>query len=214
MNGYCERASDPGLWAEPLNAATNVAFLIAAAAMWAPARDLPPARLLCAILALIGLGSGLYHTLATPWAALADTLPILAFILAYLYIATRDFLDQSRAVATTLTLLMVPAMILTAPLFALLPLYGASAAYMPVPVLIAVYAVLMIRRDRGTALNLALGAGLLLLSLTFRSLDGPLCAATHGIGTHLLWHLTNAVLLAWMIGTYLRHMLASVPPGR
>ena len=30
---YCER-TDPGLWSEPLNAVTNLAFLVAAALLW------------------------------------------------------------------------------------------------------------------------------------------------------------------------------------
>ena len=30
---YCER-TDPGLWSEPLNALTNLAFLLAAALLW------------------------------------------------------------------------------------------------------------------------------------------------------------------------------------
>jgi len=32
MDGYCERVG-PGLWAEPLNAVSNAAFLIGAAAV-------------------------------------------------------------------------------------------------------------------------------------------------------------------------------------
>ena len=82
VDGYCERL-DPGLWAEPLNAVTNLAFLIAAFAAWRLVRHdgLPLAKLLVLILTLIGIGSGLFHTFATIWASLADTLPILAFIL-------------------------------------------------------------------------------------------------------------------------------------
>ena len=33
IDGYCERLG-PGFWAEPLNALTNLAFLIAALVMW------------------------------------------------------------------------------------------------------------------------------------------------------------------------------------
>jgi hypothetical protein len=35
---YCERI-DPGFWAEPVNALTNLAFLLAAAFVWPRVRD-------------------------------------------------------------------------------------------------------------------------------------------------------------------------------
>jgi hypothetical protein len=43
------------------------------------------------ILALIGIGSFLFHTFAQTWAGLADVLPILMFKLFYIYVATRDY---------------------------------------------------------------------------------------------------------------------------
>ena len=57
------------------------------------------------------------------------------------------------------------------------------------------------------------GAGLLVVSLTFRTLDEPLCAAIP-LGTHFLWHILNAIMLAWMIEVYRAHVLAIRPvPG-
>lgn len=213
IDAYCERLG-PGLWAEPLNAVTNLAFVLVAALLWHRARGAPLARALCVTLAAIGVGSGLFHTFATAWAGAADTLPILVFILIYIFAATRDMLGQRPLVAGLAVLAFFPLAALTTPLFARLPLYGVSAGYMIVPVLIAGYALALARRAPATARGLAIGAGLLLLSLSFRSLDAPLCAATLGIGTHFLWHLLNAVLLGWMIVTYLRHMLAGEARGR
>src|SRR6056297_761416 len=85
IDGYCERL-DPGYWAEPINAVTNAAFVLAALIMWRRLGDapLPLARVLVAILAAIGLGSFLFHTHAQVWSALADVLPIMAFVLVYL----------------------------------------------------------------------------------------------------------------------------------
>ncbi len=54
---------------------------------------------------------------------------------------------------------------------------------------------------------MAIGAGLLIVSLTFRTLDGPLCDSLP-VGTHFLWHLLNATMLGWMIAVYRSHMLA------
>jgi hypothetical protein len=71
-------------------------------------------------------------------------------------------------------------------------------------VLILLYALLLRRRAPATARGLVLGAALLVLSLTFRTLDGPLCGVLP-VGTHFLWHILNAGMLGWMIEVWLRH---------
>ena len=62
----------------------------------------------------------------------------------------------------------------------------------------------LLRADAALSRGLALGAGVLLLSLTFRSLDMPVCEILH-IGTHFAWHILNAIMLAWMIEVLRRH---------
>ncbi len=74
------------------------------------------------------------------------------------------------------------------------------------PTLILLYALLLRHRAAATARGLALGAGLLVVSLTFRSLDEVLCPAIP-VGTHFLWHLLNAAMLGWMIEVWRRHAL-------
>src|SRR5258707_12550767 len=108
MNGsmpidlYCER-TDASLWAEPANALTNAAFLIAAAAaflLWrrAGGRDWPALALIVVVVA-VGLGSFTFHTVATRGAMLADVTPIAIFIYGYLLLALRRFLHLSAGVA-------------------------------------------------------------------------------------------------------------------
>ena len=85
---YCERGHDPSFWAEPLNALTNIAFIIAAMAATrdylaaTPERRTPAAALLVALTYVIGIGSFLFHVYATRWASLADQIPIALFMLA------------------------------------------------------------------------------------------------------------------------------------
>lgn len=206
IDAYCERTG-PEYWAEPVNAVTNAAFLMAAWVMWRRTAGMPTGRALSAVLGVIGVGSFLFHTHANRLTALMDVLPILGFILLYLYAATRDFLGLSRVWAAGAVLAFFPYAALTVPaLAAILPL-GSSSAYLPVPVLILGYAVVLRRRAPGTARGMALGAGILVVSLAFRTLDGPLCGALP-FGTHFLWHLLNALMLAWMIEVWRRHMLA------
>jgi hypothetical protein len=89
----------------------------------------------------------------------------------------------------------------------MIPGLGSSAGYAPVPVLILLYAWLLRRRAPVTARGLAAGAGLLGLSLVFRTLDQPFCAVWP-MGTHFLWHLLNALMLGWMINIYVAHRAA------
>ena len=51
---------------------------------------------------------------------------------------------------------------------------------------------------------MAVGAGMLAVSLIFRTIDEAVCGA-FPLGTHFLWHILNAVLLGWMIRVLVRH---------
>lgn len=210
VDGYCERMG-PEFWAEPVNALTNLAFVVAAAVMWR--RTFGVGRVLCGILAAIGIGSFLFHTFAQAWAGLADVLPILLYVLVYIYAANRDFWGLGRWAALGLTALFFPYAAATVPLFGLIPGLGGTAAYGPVPLLIAIYAVLLRHRAPATARGLMIGVLILLVSMTARTLDGVSCAVLP-FGTHFLWHLLNAVMLAWMIGVWTRHVLAARGAGR
>ncbi|MDX1779899.1 MAG: ceramidase domain-containing protein [Thalassovita sp.] len=212
VDGYCERVG-AGYWAEPVNALTNLGFLFAAAVMWPRVRGLGLGRALTAVLAAIGLGSWLFHTHAQVWAGIADTVPILIFVLIYIYAANRDYWRMSSGWAFGVTLLFFPYAAATLPLFRMVPGLGSSAGYAPVPLLIAIYAVLLRRRAPAVAKSLGIGAAILTLSITFRSLDEPLCAVWP-LGTHFIWHLLNATMLGWMIEVYRRHMLADGSPRR
>lgn len=221
IDAYCERL-ETGLWAEPLNLLTNAAFLVAALVMARRLRGsgLPSGGGLVALLALIGLGSALWHSLAQAWTGVADVVPILAFVLVYIHAAHRQVWGQGRVVALAWTVAFVPYAALTAPLFARLPGLGDSAGYAPLPLLIAAHALLLRRRAPQVSRGFALGAGLLVISLAARTLDDPLCRVWP-VGTHLVWHLLNAVMLAWMIEVLRRHHLrkaserlqAAVPTG-
>ncbi len=91
---YCERGSDPGFWAEPLNAVSNAAFIIAAVLAlidWRRSRREAMELLLIITVFLIGIGSFLFHTVATKWARFGDVAPIGVFMLGYLVFALRRF---------------------------------------------------------------------------------------------------------------------------
>ncbi|MCY3879319.1 MAG: ceramidase domain-containing protein [Rhodobacteraceae bacterium] len=213
IDGYCERL-EPGLWAEPLNALTNAAFIIAAIVMFIRpgVRNHAVTMILCFWLFAIGVGSGLFHTFATGLTALADVLSIALFVLTYLYASNRYYWGLKLLPAAGLTVLFFPyAALMGFILDRTMPWLGGSAAYCPIIILIFAYAFLLRNRLPRVARDLAIGAAILSVSLAFRWLDEPICDA-FPYGTHYVWHVLNAVMLAWMIRALEAH-LAENPGG-
>ncbi|MEM9549548.1 MAG: ceramidase domain-containing protein [Pseudomonadota bacterium] len=207
IDGYCERVG-PEHWAEPLNAVSNLAFLLAAWVMWRRVRGqgMPLAVTLVVFLAGIGVGSSLLHTFATVWAAAIDVAAIVGFILVYIFAINRDVWQMRPLPALGLTVLFFPYAAAMIPVFGLIPGLGGSVGYAPVPLLILIYAVLLLQRAPQTATGMAIGAGILIVSILFRSLDEVLCEAIPR-GTHFMWHILNGVMLGWMIEVYRRHLM-------
>ncbi|MEL6060246.1 MULTISPECIES: ceramidase domain-containing protein [unclassified Methylobacterium] len=217
VRAYCERA-DAGFWAEPVNALSNAAFLLAAAAAARRASQArPPDRVgfgLAGLIAVIGIGSFLFHTLAVRWAMLADVIPIAAFIYAYLALALRRFLRLSRVrvVVGTAGFAMFG--------FSLTPmlddmtgldlshLTNGSIDYLPALLaLFGVTAMTLMRPEEhriGTGRRLTGIGALFVISLAARSADQAACASLP-IGTHPVWHVLNAVALYGLVATAIRH---------
>lgn len=211
VDGYCER-TDLSYWSEPVNAITNLAFIIAAVILWRRSAGVPVARVLTSILFAIGIGSYLFHTHATLWAMTADVVPIAAFILVYLFAVNRDVVGLKPWVALLATTGFFPYAAAVVWVTQQLPFFNISNFYWTVPLLLCIYAV-PLRHRRGIASGFVIGAAILALSISLRSVDEMLCE-TLPLGTHFLWHVLNGVMLGWMIHVYTRHMLATAGAGR
>ncbi|MDP4023190.1 ceramidase domain-containing protein [Methylobacterium sp. NEAU 140] len=217
IRAYCERG-DGGFWAEPFGAVSNAAFLVAAAAAALRARAArdPAALALAGLVAVVGFGSFLFHTLAVFWAMLADVVPIAAFVVAYVLLALRRFLDLSWLAATPLTVAFAAIDLGLTPVLEaatglpLARLTNGSLDYLPAALALAgVTAALLVRPDpaglrRTTALRLAGIAALFLVSLALRTVDRAACAAIP-FGTHGFWHVLNAAVLYALVATAVRH---------
>ena len=206
VNSYCERTG-PEYWSEPLNALSNAAFIAAAWVSWRAARRVgdPGAALLALIVAAIGVGSFLFHTHAQVWAMVADVVPIQAFILAYIGLATVRLFGFPWWGGVLAAAAFIPASVFLARAIAAAfgPLNG-SVGYLPVPILILAYALALRLRAPEAARGLAIGAAILALSLVFRTIDQAACA-TLSVGTHFLWHLLNGIMFGWMILVLVNH---------
>ncbi|MEH6627012.1 MAG: ceramidase domain-containing protein [Motiliproteus sp.] len=191
---YCERLS-PGLLAEPLNASTNVAFLIAAWCCWKLASKESDTglliHLLVVLVAIIGVGSGLFHTFANGWSQLADVIPIMLFQLCFLAIYCRQVLALRWITLVGALLAFVAAGVLMGQFKHFL---NGSVVYLPAFAAMLVLGICHYRLGLRNPTIVLWAALLFLVSLSFRSLDLWICSDFE-MGTHFLWHLCNGWLL-------------------
>lgn len=193
---YCER-TDASLWSEPLNALSNLGFLLVAVLLWRRARgtgrDLQSIN---GLIFAIGLGSLTFHTVATRWAAVLD----IAFIALFVLVFHQRFqvrllgAGNGRAWAGTAAFVALAAVFVAATrALPPLPLNG-SEIYLPPFVLLLWCAAAARQAQPAAARWLARAAGLFVVSLACRASDTLLCGIWPA-GTHVGWHLVNAVVL-------------------
>ena len=203
---YCERMT-PGFWAEPLNAITNIGFVLAAWFSWRCAvrtgqRNAVGASISGMIVA-IGLGSFLFHTLATPLARWLDLLPIFAFKLCFIWLYLRRVIVLSTVSCCLLVLLFL---LLLVGSMQYPGLFNGSFVYLPTLLVLVLLGSYHYQCDQAGCSLLLIAAALFCLSLWLRTIDAEACVQFQ-LGTHFLWHLLNALVI------YLaaRALLANLP---
>jgi len=207
VDHYCERTS-AAFDAEPVNALTNLAFLVGALLAWRLAgkqERREHRRLIGGLIitmAVVGLGSMLFHTVGTRWAEWGDVIPILVFMLLYLWLVLTACFGWA---AWLKTIALVVFFLVTFYLEAAVPgtvLWG-GALYLPtVLVLVVIGAVLRFRKSSAAGAMFA-STGVFLASFAARTLDTPLCSS-FPLGTHFLWHLLNALVLYLLVRTAIK----------
>jgi len=223
---YCERGGDPGFWAEPLNAVSNGAFIIAALAAAIILVRRPAGQrggiaewALITMTFVIGVGSFLFHTYATLWAAKADTIPIGIFMFAYVAYALRRYLALNWLLVAIGLALFWWSLQYAAGIHCRAGLFTAvgnarhclngTMTYAPALVaMVLIGAAAAVRRHR--AAFYLFGAALVFLAaMTFRTVDWELCSrsivAGRTLGTHFLWHTFNGLALFILLLAAIRH---------
>jgi len=206
---YCERTA-PGLWNEPLNALTNISFILAAVGSWALYKKARAAGLatdwqlivLTLLLASIGVGSFLFHTHANHWSEQADVLSITLFQLFYLVVLMRRGVRWKIWQVVLGIAAFIGGSQMLQMLFGAPWMYG-SMNYAGSLITIGLFAIYF-TRIKSPAAPYFLGAvATFTTSLTFRTLDMHICEAfPHG--THFLWHLFNGLLLYLLMAGLVR----------
>jgi len=194
-----------------------VAFLIAAGCAWhlQSDRPIPGARALIrtliVVVAVVGLGSFLFHTVATRWAEWGDVIPIIVFMLLYLWLVLTGFFNWSISTKLiALTLLFAATFYLEWAVPSAFLMGGA----LYIPALFALIAVStgLYWWDHAAGKAMFAATGVFLLSLTARTIDMPICSV-FPLGTHFFWHILNALFLCLLMRLAILYPSRDLPAG-
>lgn len=209
FNLYCERTG-PAFWAEPVNALTNLLFIISAWFIWRNSKTVNAQSvgvcLLVSLVCAIGIGSFLFHTFATTWAKLLDDLPILLFQLVFLWIYCRE-VAKFEALPVFALIVMYLLFAVSARQFP--HILNGSLVYAPAIMVLFVLGLYHWLTQRHAPYLLLASAAVFIVALSFRTMDNAICAH-FPMGSHFLWHSFNALLLYLLM----RGLLANLGPLR
>lgn len=190
---YCERL-DASFWAEPINAISNLSFIVAGLLLWRLRS--PRATVMAILLILIGFGSFSFHTYANRLTGLLDVLAIALYLVAFAFLIPKQWSRSSIWIQLGSVLLLIICIVLTQllmntlkPTFPWLP----PGMYLGAWLTLIIYALVTYSSNSRAARFLWLAIIIFPFSLLSRQLDMPLCDFTGG--SHWLWHLINGLTL-------------------
>jgi len=202
---YCERI-DTSFWAEPINALTNLAFIIASLLAFRMYKkegvSSYPFIFLASLVFIIGVGSFLFHTYANVWSGLADTIPIWSFVVFYVMFSIRIIFNASwfktaRIMIIVFALAYLGFTLSQSDSTGEVPLNG-SIQYAPALFFMVFFAVALYLKRANLSKYAFYAVGIFLVSLMFRTADIEFCGSL-SIGTHFMWHVLNAVMLYFLL---------------
>ena len=204
---YCERTG-PELWAEPVNALTNLAFL--AAGLWG-VREVRRygtgtfAEVLAWWVVAIGIGSMLFHTFAIRATIWADVLPIAGFTLAYTLFTLRRFLgmEWGKAIAILVAFYAVAGLLTWAVPDWLRQASNGTTGYLAPFLALAFLGTWTALSGSGAGRYNLAALAIFVVSVICRMAD-PLVCGIFPLGTHFLWHMLNGLMLGVLLAATAR----------
>jgi hypothetical protein len=190
---YCERL-DASFWAEPINAISNLSFIVAGFFLWR--LRTPHSTLMAVLVILIGLGSFSFHTFANRLTGLLDVLAIALYLVAFAFLIPKQWSKNSLLIELGSVLMLIVSIVLAQLLIShlkpALP-WLPSGMYLGAWLALIVFALVTQYSNTHAARFLWLAVIVFPASLLSRQLDLPLCDSTGG--SHWLWHLLNGLTL-------------------
>jgi hypothetical protein len=190
---YCERL-DASFWAEPINAISNLSFIVAGFFLWR--LRTPHSTLMAVLVILIGLGSFSFHTFANRLTGLLDVLAIALYLVAFAFLIPKQWSKNSLLIELGSVLMLIVSIVLAQLLIShlkpALP-WLPSGMYLGAWLALIVFALVTQYSNTHAARFLWLAVIIFPASLLSRQLDLPLCDSIGG--SHWLWHLLNGLTL-------------------
>jgi hypothetical protein len=190
---YCERL-DASFWAEPINAISNLSFIVAGFFLWR--LRTPRSYLMAVLVILIGLGSFSFHTFANRLTGLLDVLAIALYLVVFAFLIPKQWSRNSLWIQLGSVLMLIVSMVLAQLLMSyvkpVLP-WLPSGIYLGAWLTLIMFALITQYSNMPAARFLWLGVIVFPVSLLSRQLDMPLCDSIGG--SHWLWHLLNGLTL-------------------
>ena len=192
---YCERGVSVAFWAEPVNAMTNIVFLIvgflATRLLIKTKSDTKEMIVLPWLFAGVGVGSFIYHTAHSPSTLALDALPIYIFILYVLFLVL-SWLTKNK-IKSALILLGFVMCEITLSLLVPKEFLNGSIRHITAFMFISVICSEIFRQRSSTvAFRILSVLGLYALAIFFRSIDSYICTWWQ-YGSHFLWHIFAAL---------------------
>ena len=190
---YCERL-DSGFWAEPINAISNLSFIVAGFFLWRLKSH--RSTLMATLVILIGLGSFSFHTFANRLTGLLDVLAIALYLVAFAFLIPKQWSRNSLLIQLGSVLMLIVSIVLAQSLMSYLKPalpWLPSGMYLGAWLALMMFALITQYSNLHAARFLWLAVIVFPFSLLSRQIDMPLCDSIGG--THWLWHLFNGLTL-------------------
>jgi len=143
------------------------------------------------LVAMIGVGSALFHSFATEWARLLDVIPIFLYQLAFLWLYMKRV---ARLESFYRVLLLAGFLLVSLYALSIKGVLNGSVMYLPAIVSVMMVVVYHYFSKRVEPMLGLYALVVFAASLFFRTIDAALCQVWP-LGTHFLWHLLNGLLL-------------------
>ena len=198
LNIYCERHG-AGFWNEPINALTNLIFILAGFMLVLNTRQNKLCIFLSLQIILMGVASFLFHTFANILAGLIDTVSIMLFGVTYIFGSNYYLLKLNTITSIIIALCLVPFSFFVSQLATIsFGSLNGSTWYLSFIILFLTYSYLIRKEFAQMSVILLCSALFLLISIFFRTIDIMSCNIIP-VGTHFVWHIMNGVLLGTLV---------------
>ena len=201
MYYYCERI-DSSFWSEPLNAITNIAFLIVALILLLNYKNNNLAKNCAYLIICIGIGSFLFHTIPTRITGMMDTFSIALLVIYYIY-NVNPSIFRIHPYYSILIVIIFPLICIVFGSVLKNSFLGSSAFYIPILVYLALIATILWIRDNPVKKGMIITTLVFTLSICMRILDLKICHIVP-FGSHFMWHILNASTIYFAVKSLIK----------